>query len=94
MELNETNPRDIVVTLKTGQPIVVKEDLSKASFIIETSNSVSHEPKLRFSISAAGTFRVGDFPGTVTNLNIQAGAKVEFALPLEGGMGAKPFSVN
>jgi hypothetical protein len=74
--------------------IVLTEDLSSVSFVIETPNPAAHSVGARFSASIAGAYTVSDLSGTFTNLNLSAGEEVQLTLPMGAGVGSKAFFIN
>jgi hypothetical protein len=74
--------------------IVLTEDLSSVSFVIETPNPAAHSVGARFSASIAGAYTVSDLSGTLTNLNLSAGEEVQLTLPMGAGVGSKAFFIN
>ena len=78
----------------SGQPIVLKEDLSEIRFQLESDNPAKHQATLRLAGLKPGRYAFRDDKGVITNIDIKDGGETIIEAPLDAGLKAKSFVVQ
>jgi hypothetical protein len=77
-----------------SQPLQLLNDLSWATFTLETDIPVSHNAILHFTPSIAGTYTVSDSSGPITSISLQSGQEGIFSLPMPAATPTEAFIIS
>jgi hypothetical protein len=92
-----TSSLDLVLNVDrfaASQPIAMKDDLSLASFQIESGNPNAHNETLRLTVSVTGTYTISNNHGLVTTVSLTAGQETQVSLPVDASATAQPFVIT
>jgi hypothetical protein len=78
----------------SGQPIVLKEDLSELRFQLESDNPAKHTATLRLTGLKPGRYAFRDDEGVITNIDITDGRETMVEVRMGAGLKAKSFVVQ
>ena len=75
----------------TLQPIHVKDDISQASFAVETDNPSPHAARMHLAVSIQGAYTLSDDQGTIAVLNLQPEQEATVDLSMGANIASKTF---
>ena len=77
----------------SGQPILLKPDLSEMRFQLESDNAKPHVARIHFS-GPAGNYTVQDQQGMVSEARLANGQETLFDLPMHAGANPEAFTIT